>query len=289
MIIDFFSRSQKRLDKLERKISDIDKNEQNTDNSVKAIERELGSVRDKIQPIYEMVEKENEQESEMNQSLWNMFLKAGLQLFLAFGAVACGFVGAHAYINLSIYNNIMEFAVAIYVILGNLLLAFNVAMKLIIDIFKDDMKKTRGMSVLKEGILVRKLVGSSWINQVKTYLQEAKDKIIECVIEIKGKVQIKEKVEKEFWCIMTWLLLLNVVFQLGIVIYAMFAVPDEWKWILIGVVSYVLILMIMEIRGQILKGGYTYIYNLVALSVAFVSLFFSLGFSLEDLLRLMGA
>lgn len=193
MIIDFFSRLQKRLDKLERKISDIDKNEQNTDNSVKAIERELGSVRDKIQPIYEMVEKENEQESEMNQSLWNMFLKAGLQLFLAIGAVVCGFVGAQAYIKLSIYNNIMKFAVAIYVILGNLLLAFNVAMKLIIDIFKDDMKKTSGMSVLKEGILVRKLVGSSWINQVKTYLQEAKDKIIECVIEIKGKVQIKEK------------------------------------------------------------------------------------------------
>ena len=87
MIIDFFSRLQKRLDKLERKISDIDKNEQNTDNSVKAIERELGSVRDKIQPIYEMVEKENEQESEMNQSLWNMFLKAGLQLFLAIGLI----------------------------------------------------------------------------------------------------------------------------------------------------------------------------------------------------------
>lgn len=242
-----FRSIQKRLKLKENKLYDIDKRLTNMErktyevnNLNQKVYKKLDNIEKKIDIIATKTEQENVKEIEMERSSLIVCLKMLLQSGMIVATALGWYIGIIAYIKITSCHNILLSGVGVFVILGDSFLALYIIVKIVRDIIGDI------------GSLIREISSTNMREERKTDFSK----------------WIK-KIETVFF-------LLHFVVQIGVMVYTLTRDDGSLLLWLVGIIVYALFILTIEMRGQILKQGYMYIYNLSAMLIALISLTISL-------------
>lgn len=275
MLLDYFKMRKQKLEEMNEIVKHIEQKVENNAMAISQLEKNVGSIKNELEPVCKHVEKEAETEREMENSLWNAMLKKGVQLFLFAGTAVSSWIGIVAYLKPEKYTDVVLNYVSIYVVLGMTVIFFALEIELLGDIFIRDRQKVGDFSLLQQGFIVSRVVTK--IQNIKLHIPHKMHK--GC---LEKKVICEEKrnriafFKKEIVCIIAWLVIGHFICQLIICVYVILKAQKYLGWITIGLLSYVSQVVIIDMRSQILKGEYTYIYNMAAFIIAFVSLLIAL-------------
>lgn len=245
-----FRCKQKRIKLKENKLYDIDKRLTNMErkayevnNLNQKVYKKLDNIEKKIDIIATKTEQENVKEIEMERSSLIVCLKMLLQFGMIVATALGWYIGIIAYIKITLCHNILLSGVGVFVILGDSFLALYIIVKIVRDIIGDI------------GSLIREISSTNMREERKTDFPKWKEWI--------------KKIETVFF-------LLHFVVQIGVMVYTLTRDDGSLILWLVGIIVYALFILTIEMRGQILKQGYMYIYNLSAMLIALISLTISL-------------
>lgn len=255
---------------------------------ISQLEKNLEKLKNELEPVCKYVEKETENEREMENSLWNVMLKKGAQLFFIVGMAASSWVGIVAYLKPEKYAVAVLNYASIYVVFGIAVIGFVLVIELLGDIFIRDRQKVGNFSLLQQGFIVSMVVGK--IRNIKSRMPHIKHKgCLDKKIVCEEKRKRIASFRKEITCIIAWLIIGHFICQLIICVYIILKAQKYLGWITIGLLSYVSQMIIIDLRNQILKREYTYIYNMAAFIIAFVSLLIALKPTLIQWMQMLNS
>lgn len=276
------TKRKKQLDDMVERLRYIEDNIKERQGAEERIEGNLEEVKKDVDNIATNFEQEKEKEKEMNRSFLFIILEKILQVFLFISVIIIGGVGKFAYSNIVVFRgNWFGTAVKKCIIWGNQLLALYIIIRLVIDLMGGYTSETQDNNPLKEGIICKRIVKQ--LSRLKLGIKSCSTRKRynkETILSL-----IPSKVKKEFLCVMGWLITVHFASQMIAGVYILICRREEvWYW-LIGAIAYVCLILISEIREQIIKRGYVYVYNLFALVVAIISLGISLKPYWQDLMK----
>ena len=161
-----------KIEKREESLKNIDKrliNLENKANEARRLEKKIYDDLEKIDGEVKSIAIKVEQENEMNNSVLMSFLKLVLQFGLIAATFYSWYVGTMAYLKINIYHSMWGLGVGLFVISGNLFLAFYIIVKLVQDIvcdlciniraiLKKKEKKKDNISCIKSNLVVQRVI-----------------------------------------------------------------------------------------------------------------------------------
>ncbi len=275
MLLDYFKMRKQKLEEMNEIVKRIEQKVENNAMGISQLEKNFGRIKNELEPVCQYVEKETENEREMENSLWNVMLKKGVQLFLIAGITVSSWIGIDTYLKPGKYTVAVLNYVSVYVVLGITVIGVVLVIELLGDIFIRDRQKVGDFSLLRQGVIVSIVVRK--IQNIKSSIPHKKHKgCLEKKIVCEEKRKRIASFKKEITCIIAWLIIGHFMCQVIICVYVILKAQRYLGWIMIGLLSYVSQMIIIDIRSQILKREYTYIYNMATFIIAFVSLLIAL-------------